>query len=208
LSSLYILKSLMLCIKRLEKESDPHAQSSFHPVPHPSRPNGTSNGNGLRRPTNNTTPGGGALNGNVGDNSTAGFYPCHYIGAYFHVQTSGMPSDIHRLHGRNKHWRVSFTGTLWFRTGSNMWERLIAIMLSRLRMDVEDTIDEFLNLSGEIFGSPRLFSLRGPLPGPLPKHDHRRLERAIQGVLDRRLPRLRHNIGGQEFRSNEDMCKT
>jgi hypothetical protein len=85
---------------------------------------------------------------------------------------------------------------------------LIAIMLSRLRMDVDDTIEEFKRLAGTIFGKPRVVSIRGPVFWGRPKYDYHILERAVKDVLDTRLPRLRHHIGGQQFRSDPEMCRT
>jgi hypothetical protein len=81
-------------------------------------------------------------------------------------------------------------------------------MLSRLRMDVDDTIDEFKRLAATIFGKPRIISLHGPIFFPRPKYDYRILERAFKQVLDARLPKLRHNISGQKFPSNPEMCRT
>jgi hypothetical protein len=81
-------------------------------------------------------------------------------------------------------------------------------MLSRLRMDVDDTIDEFKRLATIIFGKPRIVSIRGPIIYPRPKHDYRILENAVRQVLDARLPKLRHHIGGQQFPSNPEMCRT
>jgi hypothetical protein len=75
-------------------------------------------------------------------------------------------------------------------------------------MDVDDTIDEFKRLAATIFGKPRIFSLRGPMIYPRPKHDYRILEGAVRQVLDARLPKLRHNIGGHLFPSNPEMCRT
>lgn len=81
-------------------------------------------------------------------------------------------------------------------------------MLSRLRMDVDDAIDEFIKLAGDIFGRPRMFSLRGPIICPRPKYDYHVLERAVGQLLDARLPKLRYNMGGPKFPSNPEMCKT
>ena len=81
-------------------------------------------------------------------------------------------------------------------------------MLSRLRMDVDDKIEEFIRLASTIFGKPRIFSIRGPIIFPRPKYDHRILEKAVQQVLGKRMPKLRHNMGGEMFPSNPEMCKT
>lgn len=75
-------------------------------------------------------------------------------------------------------------------------------------MDVDDTIEEFKRLAAAIFGKPRIFSIRGPIIYPRPKYDYHILERAVREVLDTRLPKLRHHIGGQQFPSNPEMCRT
>lgn len=75
-------------------------------------------------------------------------------------------------------------------------------------MDVDDTIDEFKRLAATIFGKPRIFSIRGPIIYPRPKHDYRILEGAVRKVRDARLAKLRSNIGGQQFPSNPEMCRT
>lgn len=149
LSTLIILKRIMLRVKHHERSLDPPVQSSYHPAtcPHDI----------LDR-----------------DNSTAGYYPCHYIDYMAGTSTGG----------------------------------LIAIMLSRLRMDVDDTIEEFKRLASTIFGNPRKFSIRGPILWPRPKHDYRILEIAVRELLNKRLPKLRHHIGGQRFASNQETCRT
>jgi hypothetical protein len=82
---------------------------------------------------------------------------------------------------------------------------LIAIMLGRLRMNVDDCIEEYINFSEKIFGHPRIFSLRGPIWWPRPKYDHKRLEEAVQDVVFRRLRPKGQNTS---LASNDQMCRT
>jgi hypothetical protein len=60
LSTLYILKRLMLRIKFHERRLNPSANSSYHPLDCPHELTDS-------------------------DDSTAGYYPCHYIGKPIHV---------------------------------------------------------------------------------------------------------------------------
>jgi hypothetical protein len=83
---------------------------------------------------------------------------------------------------------------------------LIAIMLSRLRMTVEDCITEYVNLGGEIFGKPRHFH---ELIRPLywinrTKYDARKLVDVINDVTGRRGKRG----SGSRFESDADLCRT
>lgn len=86
LSTLFILKRLMKEIKRIETEKDPNTLSSFHPLKKPvSRTNGSVNAkiNGRNSaPLNGEFLGKGKGPVQVvdEDDSTADFYPCHYIG--------------------------------------------------------------------------------------------------------------------------------
>ena len=94
---------------------------------------------------------------------------------------------------------------------------LIAILLSRLRLSVQDALHIYENLARDIFGKPRLFSIRGPVPWPCAKHNHRRLEQAIKKVVSSCSPttnRLTHQVGGGAFNfdptfdSEASMCRT
>ncbi len=84
--------------------------------------------------------------------------------------------------------------------------RLIAIMLGRLRMSVDDCIDEYLRLGGRVFGKPRHFH---QLVKPLiwvdrTKYDAKIFEDVIQDVTERR-----GKIGGgSRFKSEPGLCKT
>lgn len=96
-----------------------------------------------------------------------------------------------------------------------MDSRLIAIMLSRLRMSVDDCISEYVTLGSQVFGNPRHFySLSLPLIiRNRTKYNTDYLDDALQDVITRRG--RKEGIKGSEgtnrlaFRSeNESFCKT
>ena len=86
--------------------------------------------------------------------------------------------------------------------------RLISIMLSRLRMSVDEAIEEYEHLAGYIFGHPRLFSIRGPIPFPRDKYSSKRVVDVIQDVVLSRLCGRDASIGQDLFASHGRMCKT
>ena len=59
-------------------------------------------------------------------------------------------------------------------------DRIIAIMLGRLRMSIKDCIDTYRNLGSEVFGKKQPFHFLGQN-----KYDCTKLERIIQGVIKR-----------------------
>lgn len=80
---------------------------------------------------------------------------------------------------------------------------LISIMLSRLRMTVDDCIREYKTLGQKIFGHPRPLAFGAIL---WHKFDYRVLERVLQDAI------TRHSDGSEEyeaeFPSDEDLCRT
>lgn len=83
---------------------------------------------------------------------------------------------------------------------------LIAIMLGRLHMTVDECLDAYENLADHVFGHPRQFHIRKPPWIPQDKYDHLRLEKVIKDIVKQRSPKG-HN--STEFRQpNEDMCRT
>lgn len=80
---------------------------------------------------------------------------------------------------------------------------LISIMLSRLRMTVDDCITEYESLGQKIFGNPRPFAYGAVL---WHKFDHRVLKEVIRSVAER------HGENSEEFEltfpSDEDLCRT
>lgn len=83
---------------------------------------------------------------------------------------------------------------------------LIAIMLGRLHMTVDECLEAYENMADFVFGHPRPLHIRKPPWIPVDKYDHRRLERIIKDIVKERSP-SGHN--STEFRQpNENMCRT
>lgn len=80
-------------------------------------------------------------------------------------------------------------------------------MLSRLRMSIDDCIQEYENLGEQIFGHPRKFSMRGPIPWNQEKYDHRKLERVIKDVIKRRHWK-EDQVADSAYPSNPQRCRT
>jgi hypothetical protein len=80
---------------------------------------------------------------------------------------------------------------------------LLAIMLSRLRMNVEDCIEEYLRFGGHVFGHPRSISI----PFFRPKYDNSmHYRRRIQDLV--RDNEQRTEIDEPLFQSNPERAKT
>lgn len=75
-------------------------------------------------------------------------------------------------------------------------------------MSVDEAIEDFTDLAGDVFGHPRICSIRGPIFWPRPKYNERHLEDAVRNVVAKRLPRLKSHFGNHLFNSNENMCRT
>ncbi|MCJ1385543.1 hypothetical protein MMC17_008666 [Xylographa soralifera] len=83
---------------------------------------------------------------------------------------------------------------------------LIAIMLSRLRMPIDQCLREYMNMSQIVFGRPRQRLLH-TYALPRFKYDSRNLTRCVQGLVEQYGGR--HQSGnGASFASGEDLCKT
>ncbi|QSZ37305.1 hypothetical protein DSL72_009399 [Monilinia vaccinii-corymbosi] len=83
---------------------------------------------------------------------------------------------------------------------------LIAIMLSRLRMGIDDCIQEYENLGAKAFEQPRKFSMRGPITWNQEKYHHK-LEKVIKDVVKKRDWK-EDQSSDSVFSSNEDHCRT
>ena len=86
--------------------------------------------------------------------------------------------------------------------------RLIAIMLGRLRMNVDECIEDYKRMGGIIFGRPRLFSMRGPLPANRSKYDHEKLKVAVEAIVNHRLAGHGDHLGDHTFPSSQERCRT
>ncbi|KAF1930023.1 FabD/lysophospholipase-like protein [Didymella exigua CBS 183.55] len=87
---------------------------------------------------------------------------------------------------------------------------LIAIMLGRFRMTVEDCLDEYKTMSDRIFGKPRWISQRN-MGMPWPKYSSRSMEKAFQDVSLRRSDSTttgKHHSTMPTFPSTEGICQT
>ncbi|KAL8700206.1 MAG: hypothetical protein Q9201_005575 [Fulgogasparrea decipioides] len=86
---------------------------------------------------------------------------------------------------------------------------LISIMLGRLRMNVDDCIEEYETLGGKVFGRSRWFHIRSIPPFWLPreKYNHRTLESVTQNLIDRRIPKIGRFPGGKTFAFDENRCR-
>ncbi|KAF7897617.1 hypothetical protein EAF00_005845 [Botryotinia globosa] len=82
-----------------------------------------------------------------------------------------------------------------------------AIMLSPLRMNSDDCIQECENLGENIFGQSQKLSMRGPIPWNREKYDHRKLEESIRYVVKRRDWK-EDQIADSMYPSNKDRCRT
>ena len=80
-------------------------------------------------------------------------------------------------------------------------------MLSRLRMTIDDCIEEYRNMGANIFGKPRLFSMRGPIPWNQEKYSHRKLEESIKDVVKRRHWKD-DQFSDSMYPSTPDRCRT
>ena len=84
---------------------------------------------------------------------------------------------------------------------------LIAIMLGRLGMTVDDCLEAYGSLAGQVFGKPRLFHVRRPYFGIFQdKYDHIPLQNAIKEIV-----RKYDHTGSTTapFRQpHKDMCRT
>lgn len=86
---------------------------------------------------------------------------------------------------------------------------LISIMLGRLRMNVDDCIEEYETLGGKVFGKSRWLHIRSIPPFWLPreKYNHKTLESVIQSLVDRRIPKIGRFPGGKIFAFDENRCR-
>ncbi|KAI0406026.1 acyl transferase/acyl hydrolase/lysophospholipase [Xylaria palmicola] len=83
---------------------------------------------------------------------------------------------------------------------------LIAILLSRFRMTVEDCLREYETMAGTIFGYPRVFHQMNALV-PLKKYPTKHLEKAIKEVIDRRVQVRLEDDREPLFQTEIDTCR-
>ncbi|TLD38810.1 FabD/lysophospholipase-like protein [Venturia nashicola] len=85
---------------------------------------------------------------------------------------------------------------------------LISIMLGRLRMSVEDCMREYEKLSDDIFGHPRLASVKGPVPWLRDKYNGETIQKAVEDVISRRMSPEERKAGAGTFNSPPGLCRT
>jgi hypothetical protein len=87
---------------------------------------------------------------------------------------------------------------------------LIAIMLGRFRMTVQDCLNEYENMSHKIFGSPRLISQRNIGIVPWPKYNSSAMKKAFKEVTNRRSEQRQQHQQFQPvmFPSSAGICNT
>lgn len=175
---------MKLC-KSFEQRDDPAVTSSYHPIPFQS-----SQGSTMRKTRSEQ------------------FLPVHYfdyIGESFQGTWKGAWLTLGQL-GLVLEGQCNFILAL-STVIANFANSLIAIMLSRLRMTIDDCIEEYANMGADIFGSPRIFSMRGPIPWKREKYDYRKLEAAIKDVVNRRH-RKAGQVSDSMYPSTPDRCRT
>ena len=85
---------------------------------------------------------------------------------------------------------------------------LISIMIGRLRMNIDDCINDYETLGARVFGRSRWFSVRMcPFFWFRDKYDHKVLEKVIQDVVRERAPKEAGFLGGQNFAFDENRCR-
>ena len=82
--------------------------------------------------------------------------------------------------------------------------RLISIMLSRLRMTVDECIDEYKTLGDKVFGHPRMFSSGGTLWHKL---DCKVFEKVIRDVTAKYCEKTTFESNYAMDRMDQDMCQ-
>ena len=87
-------------------------------------------------------------------------------------------------------------------------DSLIAIMLSRLRMNVDDCLLEYRDMGQRVFGKPRIFSIRGPILFPRDRFSDANLRAVVEDVIKRRATIPNSNMEHHMFKSSEDRCRT
>ena len=76
-------------------------------------------------------------------------------------------------------------------------------------MTIDECIEEYSQMGKHVFGSPRTFSMRGPIfiPWKREKYDYKKLEETIKQVVERRRPR-EDQVYDPVYPSAPDRCRT
>ena len=150
------------------------ANSSYHPLLPP-----------RRFPEEVTTPNrDAAAQGYLPGSSL--WLPCHYFDYMGGTSTGGytyLKMQYHIL--------------------TNFHCRLIAIMLGRLHMSIDDCISEYETLGERVFAHPRWFHIRSPMIYPRDKYRATDLEDVLKDVVSRHVSGGPHFPGGKNFALDE-----
>ncbi len=84
-----------------------------------------------------------------------------------------------------------------------MRSSIIAIMLGRLSMTVDECLETYKNFAGEVFGHPRLLHIRNSL-WPKDKYNGTNLENIIEKVVKQR----EGSRSASFLQKNENTCRT
>ena len=169
----------MEAIGRLEStHPDEPANSSYHPLQPPQK-----------TPEEATTSNmNNAAEGHMTDLSP--WLPCHYFDYMAGTSTGGY----------------AYVELRYF-IPTNFHCRLIATMLGRLRMNIDDCIGEYETLGEKVFGRPRSFHIRSPLFWIRDKYSAKILEGVLEDVVSRRVPGGADFPGGKNFAYDENRCR-
>ena len=80
-------------------------------------------------------------------------------------------------------------------------------MLGRLRMTVDDCIQEYKKLGDDVFGRPQMFSTRYYLLGDRPLYDSKRFENTLKNFVNRRRERYQGFLPETLLASDRDLCR-
>ncbi|KAJ9629468.1 hypothetical protein H2203_001842 [Taxawa tesnikishii (nom. ined.)] len=132
------------------------------------------------------------------------FYPLPYVQCPNGKKANDQRDDQGRERERCKYLPCHYFDYI----GGTSTGGLISIMLGRLRLGVDECIEEYENLGQEVFGHPRLFSIRGRLLSLQEKYDEKRLQRVVNDLVLRRLSDAQLNMGASNFSSASSLCRT
>ena len=85
--------------------------------------------------------------------------------------------------------------------------RIVAIMIGRLRMNINECVKQFCQLGDSTWAHPRRLSSRSPLFWPGAKYDHRRLESFMQNVVRDRTAQGNTDMNEGVFASSPALCQ-
>lgn len=91
---------------------------------------------------------------------------------------------------------------------ANALSRIIAILLSRLKMNVDDCISELEAIEETVFGQRSLGNLRSLPMFVGEKYDHKVLERKIQKIVSERHRYYDQSLQSNAFLFDDGGCKT